>query len=93
MGTRCGAANDFFVVDPSGYVRVCNHSPRRLLPWTEIDRLWQAPRWRRFAVHDHPLPGCDGCVETPLCDGGCPEAREIVGGSAVQLAGACHLCA
>lgn len=87
VGTRCGAANDFFVVDPSGYLRVCNHSPVRLLPWTELDRIWEAPRWRRFALHEHPLPGCGGCAEVHRCDGGCPEAAEIVAGQSVQVTG------
>ncbi|MDG5816543.1 hypothetical protein QA601_15705 [Chitinispirillales bacterium ANBcel5] len=27
MATTCSAAKSFFVVDPSGYIRVCNHSP------------------------------------------------------------------
>ncbi len=30
VGTRCSAAKGFFVIDPSGYARVCNHSPVRL---------------------------------------------------------------
>jgi radical SAM protein with 4Fe4S-binding SPASM domain len=77
-GTRCGAANDFFVVDPSGYIRVCNHSPVRLLPWRESDRLWDVPRWRRFALHEHENPGCEDCADVDACDAGCPEATAIL---------------
>jgi radical SAM protein with 4Fe4S-binding SPASM domain len=78
VGTRCGAANDFFVVDPSGYIRVCNHSPVRLLPWSESDRLWDLPRWRLFALHQHEKPGCEACVDLDACDAGCPEAAAIL---------------
>ncbi len=28
IGTYCAAAKDFFVIGPSGEIRVCNHSPR-----------------------------------------------------------------
>ena len=78
VGTRCGAANDFFVVDPSGWLRVCNHSPVRLVHWTQADTVWRQPRWRRFALHEHAGPACAGCSSLPRCDAGCPEASEIV---------------
>ncbi|MCL2624311.1 MAG: radical SAM protein, partial [Planctomycetaceae bacterium] len=38
VGTRCSAAVGFFVIDPSGWVRVCNHSEHRLLHWRELDQ-------------------------------------------------------
>lgn len=85
VGSRCGAANNFFVVDPSGYARVCNHSPVRLLPWTELDRIWEEPRWRRFALHEHALPECGACSKSHLCDAGCPEALEIARGTRGSL--------
>ena len=27
-GTKCAAAKDFFVIDPAGQIRTCNHSPK-----------------------------------------------------------------
>jgi AdoMet-dependent heme synthase len=80
VGTRCGAAHHFFAVDPSGFVRVCNHSPTRLLYWTEIRSLWEEPLWRRFALHQHGLAACGGCALRHLCDGGCPEAAGMLSG-------------
>jgi radical SAM protein with 4Fe4S-binding SPASM domain len=80
VGTRCGAAHLFFVVDPSGFVRVCNHSPTRLLHWTEMGRLWEEPHWRRFALHHHVAASCDGCAARHLCDAGCPEASRMLAG-------------
>ena len=78
VGTRCGAASSFFVVDPSGYMRVCNHSPVRLAHWSEADGIWTAPRWRRFALHEHSEAACGTCSARHRCDAGCPEAAEIV---------------
>ena len=81
VGTRCGAAHLFFVVDPSGFVRVCNHSATRLLHWTEMERLWEESHWRRFALHQHGSPTCGVAprvtsatqvVPRPL--GWCPES-------------------
>ena len=80
VGTRCGAAHMFFVVDPSGFLRVCNHSPTRLLHWTEMERLWDEPHWRRFALHQHGSPTCGGCASSHLCDAGCPEAARMLSG-------------
>lgn len=80
VGTRCGAAHMFFVVDPSGFLRVCNHSPTRLLHWTEMARLWEEPHWRRFALHQHGSAACGECASSHLCDSGCPEANRMVTG-------------
>jgi radical SAM protein with 4Fe4S-binding SPASM domain len=80
VGTRCGAADMFFVVDPSGFVRVCNHSPTRLVHWTNMDRLWEQAHWRRFALHQHVPATCAGCASSDLCDAGCPEAARMLSG-------------
>ena len=80
VGTRCRAAHQFFVVDPSGFARVCNHSPTRLLHWKEMERLWEEPHWRRFALHQHEAATCAGCASSHVCDAGCPEAARMVSG-------------
>ena len=81
VGTRCSAALDFFVVDPSGYVRVCNHSPIRLNHIRDIERLKRHLYWRRFIMKDYLPQSCLGCALIGDCDGGCREAARIVGGS------------
>jgi len=79
VGTRCSAAIDFFVIDPSGYIRVCNHSPVRLNHIDEIEQVKSHPYWKTFIVKDY-LPGsCSGCHLITDCDGGCREAAHIVG--------------
>lgn len=80
VGTRCSAALEFFVIDPSGYVRVCNHSQVRLHHFTEIDKVKDHPYWKTFVSKDY-LPGeCVPCPDMCACDGGCREAAHIAGG-------------
>lgn len=81
IGTRCSAAQDFFVIDPSGYIRVCNHSPVRLEHVSEIEKVKENPYWKRFVFKKYLPPVCEGCLEINRCDGGCREAAHIVGGS------------
>jgi len=80
VGSRCSAARDFFVVGPSGYLRVCNHSPVRLVHLDHLDELPAHPEWQRFVFKDY-LPGpCAGCPTRLDCDGGCREAARVVTG-------------
>jgi radical SAM protein with 4Fe4S-binding SPASM domain len=80
VGTRCSAAVGFFVIDPSGYVRVCNHSEHRLLHWRELDNVPENPYWKRFTEKSFLPPSCLDCEYSFRCDGGCREAAHIVGG-------------
>lgn len=80
VASRCSAAKDFFVVDPSGYVRVCNHSPVRLEHFDRVEELKRNPYWRRFVMKDYLPAGCAGCGQSLQCDGGCREAAHILGG-------------
>lgn len=80
VGTQCSAATGFFVIDPSGYVRVCNHSEHRLMPWRELDAATEHPYWKRFTEKDFLPAVCHSCEQTSHCDGGCREAAHIVGG-------------
>ena len=81
VGTRCSAAIDFFVIDPSGYVRACNHSPQRLNHVSEIDKVKTHPYWRRFTQKEYLPTACGGCASVGDCDGGCREAAHIVTGA------------
>lgn len=80
VGTRCSAAIDFFVIDPSGYVRTCNHSPKRLHHVDEIDKVKTHPYWRRFTQKEYLPVACSGCASIGDCDGGCREAAHITTG-------------
>jgi len=80
VGTTCAAATGFFVIGPSGYVRVCNHSPVELAHYGHIESLKTDPYWRRFALKAYLPKQCLSCTEIGRCDGGCREAAHIVGG-------------
>jgi len=81
VGSRCSAAVDFFVIDPSGFIRVCNHSPVRLLHFSKLNNLAQHPYWRRFATRNYLPQQCSGCHLESVCDGGCREAAHVACGS------------
>jgi len=80
VSTRCSAAVQFFVIDPSGYIRVCNHSPVRLNPIERMDELKSNPYWKRFTQKNYLPQFCYHCPDSHECDGGCREAAHIASG-------------
>lgn len=80
VGSTCAAAKSFFVVDPSGYIRVCNHSPVRLAHYRDIDTLPQDPYWQGFVFRRYLPAACSGCDVGHKCDAGCREAAHIRSG-------------
>lgn len=81
VSTMCGAAKSFFDIDPSGWVKTCNHSERRIVHYSEIDKLDADAYWTSFRNRNYRPVMCDGCNEAGCCDGGCREAAAICGGS------------
>ena len=79
---KCAAAKEFFVVDPSGYVKVCNHSPKQCCHWTEIESLNNNEYWNKF-INSNYIPNmCKNCKYLGTkCDGGCREAAHVTNGS------------
>ena len=73
------------MIDPSGYVRVCNHSPVRLNHFRELDQVKRHPYWKRFILKDYLPKACAGCGQMATCDGGCREAAHICGGELDSL--------
>ncbi len=85
VGTRCSAAIQFFVVGPSGFVRVCNHSPVELNHVREIEGLKTNEYWNRFVFKKYMPSECSDCRDFTACDGGCREAAHVVSGSVTAL--------
>lgn len=81
VGTRCSAAKGFFVVGPSGFIRVCNHSEHRLNHITNWRELKKNDYWNTFTMKKFLPSGCRDCELIFDCDGGCREAANIKGGS------------
>jgi radical SAM protein with 4Fe4S-binding SPASM domain len=81
VSTRCAAAISFFVVGPSGHIRVCNHSPVELDHIDNIENLKRNPYWNIFTQKKYLPESCALCTDRLECDGGCREAAHIVGGA------------
>ena len=77
VSTRCSAVKSFFVTDPSGYIKVCNHSPEKICKWNELERLKDSRTWNRYLVSDFKPEMCNSCKYTDKCDGGCREAARV----------------
>ena len=77
VSNLCAAAKGFFVVDPSGYIKVCNHSPSRVCHYTEIDDIENDPYWRLFRDRSYIPDMCRSCDKLGKCDGGCREAAHV----------------
>ena len=77
VSNLCAAAKGFFVVDPSGYIKVCNHSPYRICHYTEIKSLPNNPYWVSFRDRSYLPEMCANCDKRSICDGGCREAAHV----------------
>ena len=77
VSSLCAAGKRFFIVDPSGYLKVCNHSPQRICKYTEIHNLKNNSYWNAFQRRDYIPNMCKGCDKTEICDGGCREAAHV----------------
>ena len=81
IGTECSAAIDFFVIGPSGHIRVCNHSQINICNYKDIDKLKANIYWQKFAQKDYLPNECYSCNDFGKCDGGCREEAHIINGS------------
>ena len=80
VGSRCSAAQGFFVIGPEGRVRVCNHSEIQLAHVRDIGDVKHDEYWKTFVFRRY-APGCRaGCAKAEGCDAGCREAMHIVAG-------------
>lgn len=77
VSNLCSAAKGFCVVDPSGYIKVCNHSPVRICRYDELETLEQNEYWMRFRSRDYLPEMCKDCDKKDRCDGGCREAAHV----------------
>lgn len=80
FGYRCSAASHFFVVDPAGQIRTCNHSPRVVGHVLAQPMIADVDYWRLFADSTYKPQSCDGCNMKKICDGGCREVANILHG-------------
>ena len=81
VGYQCAAAKGFFVVDPSGQVRTCNHSPRIVGHIFSEPMITDLDYWNTFARSQYKPEMCFGCKMMAKCDCGCREVANILHGS------------
>lgn len=81
IGTNCAAAKSLMIVDPSGYIKVCNHSPYKVCRYDEIDTLAENKYWITFRNRQYYPETCRDCDKKEYCDGGCREAAHVYTGS------------
>lgn len=77
-GTKCAAAKDFFVIDPAGQVRTCNHSPRVVGNIFNQDIIEDKEYWNIFANSNYHPAICQSCKSINMCDCGCREVANIL---------------
>lgn len=78
VGYRCSAAKAFFVIDPAGQIRVCNHSPKTIGHVFGTPMIEDTDYWNLFATSHYTPSMCSGCNKNKYCDCGCREAAHIL---------------
>lgn len=78
IGYRCGAASNFMVVDASGQIRVCNHSPRVVGSIFEPPLIIDAEYWNLFTNRNYQPDDCKLCMANKFCNCGCREVASIL---------------
>ena len=85
IGSKCAAASEFFVIGPSGEIRVCNHSPQVIGNIRNESIIEDTSYWNLFANHDYVPKECKSCKLVKSCVGGCREVAHITQGSPCAL--------
>lgn len=80
IGHQCAAAKGFFVIDPSGKIRTCNHSPRVVGHIFDTNIINDINYWNMFYYSKFQPTECDNCVIKRKCDCGCREVANILYG-------------
>jgi radical SAM protein with 4Fe4S-binding SPASM domain len=81
IGSLCAAAKSFFVIDPAGWVRVCNHSPKKVGHVFDEQIISDTNYWNTFTHRAYIPIHCILCKDVNYCDCGCREAASIIHGN------------
>ena len=76
----CGAGLEWFTVDPSGRLRICNHSPTILgdLRNQEFKDILRHPLLEKLKKMELVPQKCGGCWHRERCRGGCRAVAETL---------------
>ena len=78
IGYKCAAAKEFFVIDPAGQVRCCNHSPVIVRSIFYEHIISNHDYWQLFADSDYHPSLCKDYSNLDKCDCGCREVAAIL---------------
>jgi len=81
IGSLCAAAKGFFVIDPAGWVRACNHSPRKVGHIFDEQIISDTDYWNTFTNRAYIPASCVMCKDVSYCDCGCRETASILYGN------------
>lgn len=79
VGYLCAAAKGFFVIDPAGQIRTCNHSPHIVGNVCEEPWIKDTDYWNKFTSRSYQPTFCNDCSTNQHCDCGCREVTDILG--------------
>lgn len=85
IGYQCAAAKGFFVIDPAGFVRTCNHSPHIVGHIFKEPMIKDLNYWNLFAHSECKPSMCNGCKMIFKCDCGCREVANILHGTPNEI--------
>lgn len=85
VGYLCAAAKTFFVIDPAGFIRACNHSPRKVGHIFDEEIVTDVEYWNMFSYRGYIPRSCILCKEVNYCDCGCRETASIINGNPKEL--------
>ncbi len=80
IGYKCAAAKGFFVIDPAGQIRACNHSPKIVGHIFSESIIKDLEYWNTFVKSDYKPAICLDCNLKYKCDCGCREVANIMTG-------------
>ncbi len=72
------AAKEFFVIDPAGQIRTCNHSPKVVGNIFDEEIIHDKGYWNIFANSNYHPAICQSCKSIDMCDCGCREVANIL---------------
>lgn len=85
VGYKCAAAKGFFVIDPAGNIRTCNHSPHIVGNVQASPMIIDLDYWNLFAESKYKPNYCNSCKSLAKCDCGCREVANILTGSPCSI--------
>lgn len=73
------------MLDPAGFIRACNHSPRKVGHIFDEEIVTDVEYWNMFSYRGYIPRSCILCKDVNYCDCGCRETASIINGNPKEL--------